>query len=354
MKDKVIKQLKRYELDSFFESFDDMKKWIDSLNEVEKNSIINLDIDNKEIRFSLQFLLDRELLSIEDFPSKIKAITTLKNTENGGCDHLLDNLFNKEFFKSKNFYKDIEMASKMKTARYCLWILGDSIFINSPFHEEDLKLLVESHDVKKELRDNDLSRTVWDNLATIAKNEDSINSPYHRQDMQLIASVDSSRLQSLASYPKHSIGYLAQNSISLNDNRHLVNMKKLVENPEIDFLLYPVMTDENFIESNLYTQLIDEMIEHKNDKFYEILLCIYAIGLDKVSHCITLNLRPGSKDFRDIYWDIKMHKDLDALLENVSERLNVIETTSNDINFKEIETKEKQNVKSRLRRFLRF
>ena len=172
--------------------------------------------------------------------------------------------------------------------------------------------------------------------------------------MQLIASVDSSRLQSLASYPKHSIGYLAQNSISLNDNRHLVNMKKLVENPEIDFLLYPVMTDENFIESNLYTQLIDEMIEHKNDKFYEILLCIYAIGLDKVSHCITLNLRPGSKDFRDIYWDIKMHKDLDALLENVSERLNVIETTSNDINFKEIETKEKQNVKSRLRRFLRF
>ena len=349
MKGKVIKQLKKYELDSFFENFDDMKKWIDSLTEVEKNSIINLDIDNEEIKFSKQFLLDRELLNIKDFPSKIKAITTLKNTENGGCDHLLDNLFNKGFFESENFYKDIEMAAKMKTARYCLWILGDSVFINSPFHEGDLKLLVETYDTKKESHDYDLSEIVWENLATIAKNEDSINSPYHRQDMQLIATVDSSRLQMLDSYPECSVGYLAQNSISLNDNRHLDNMKKLAENPEIDFLLYQVMTDENFIESNLYTQLIDEMIEYKNDKFYEILLCIYAIGLDKTYHCISLNLRPGSEDFRYIYWDIKMHKDVDVLLENVSERLNVI-----DINFKEIELKEKQNIKSRLKSLLKF
>lgn len=351
MDDKVIKQLKRYELDSFFENFDDMKKWIDSLNEVEKNSIINLDIDNKEIRFSLQFLLDRELLSIEDFPSKIKAITTLKNTENGGCDHLLDNLFNKEFFKSKNFYKDIEMASKMKTARYCLWILGDSIFINSPFHEEDLKLLVESYDIKKELHDYDLSEIVWENLATIAKNEASIKSPFHRQDMQLISTVDSSRLQMLDSYPECSIGYLAQNSISLSDNRHLVNMKKLAENPEIDFLLYGVMTDENFIKNNLYTQLIDEMIEYKNDKFYEVLLCIYAIGLDKTYHCISPNFK---SEFNFIFRDILFNKDLSPLLENVSERLNVIDTSFIDIDFKEIETKEKQNIKSRLRRILKF
>ncbi len=328
-----------------------MNKWINSLNEVEKNSIINLDIDNEKIKFSLQFLLDRGLLNIEDFPSKIKAITTLKNTENGGCDHLLDNLFNKEFFESENFYKDIEMAAKMKTARYCLWILGDSVFINSPFHEEDLKLLVESYDIKKELHDYDLSEIVWENLATIAMNEASIKSPFHRQDMQLIATVDSSRLQMLDSYPECSIGYLAQNSISLSDNRHLVNMKKLAENPEIDFLLYGVMTDENFIKNNLYTQLIDEMIEYKNDKFYEVLLCIYAIGLDKTYHCISPNFK---SEFNFIFRDILFNKDLSFLLEKVSERLNVIDTSFIDIDFKEIETKEKQNVKSRLRRFLRF
>lgn len=351
MYDKIIKQLKKYELDNFFENVDDMNKWINSLNEVEKNSIINLDIDNEKIKFSLQFLLDRGLLNIEDFPSKIKAITTLKNTENGGCDHLLDNLFNKEFFESENFYKDIEMAAKMKTARYCLWILGDSVFINSPFHEEDLKLLVESYDIKKELHDYDLSEIVWENLATIAMNEASIKSPFHRQDMQLIATVDSSRLQMLDSYPECSIGYLAQNSISLSDNRHLVNMKKLAENPEIDFLLYGVMTDENFIKNNLYTQLIDEMIEYKNDKFYEVLLCIYAIGLDKTYHCISPNFK---SEFNFIFRDILFNKDLSFLLEKVSERLNVIDTSFIDIDFKEIETKEKQNVKSRLRRFLRF
>ena len=75
------------------------------------------------------------------------------------------------------------MLSKADTARYGLWILGEDTFINSPYHDEDLKLLVETHDTREE---DPLDFVVSDAIATVAGNIDSIKSPHHRSEQLLV------------------------------------------------------------------------------------------------------------------------------------------------------------------------
>ena len=255
----IIEQIKKYELTESFSDVEEFKKWASKLNSVQINNFLSLDIDLEEIRNLRHLLINSDLLNCKDYKQKVDAISTLKNGD--GCWHLYSNICSTNFLKSKNFYKDIEMLSKADTARYGLWIIGKDTFINSPYHDEDLKLLVETHDPNK---DKPLDFVVSDALATVASNLDSIISPYHQADMELIATSGSDCLQMSNSYPEHSLNNLAVNKVSLADKYHLENMQILATNPIASEFLYIIMTDPNFIKGKNYRKEVDALVNAKS------------------------------------------------------------------------------------------
>lgn len=256
---KIIEQIKKYELTNSFSDVETFKKWAAKLNSIQINNFLSLDINLEEIRELKNLLINSNLLSCRDYKQKVTAISKLKN--GNGCWHLYSNICNYNFLKSKNFYKDIEMLSKADTARYGLWILGENNFINSSYHDEDLKLLVETHDTNKEMP---LDFLVSDALATVASNIDSINSPYHQADMQLIATSGSDCLQMSHSYPERSLNNLAVNKVSLADKYHLENMQILATNPIASKFLYMIMTDPKFVKGKNYRMEVEALVNAKS------------------------------------------------------------------------------------------
>lgn len=255
----IIEQIKKYELTETFSDVEEFKKWASKLNSTQVNNFLSLDIGLEEIRELRHLLINCDLLSCQDYKKKVAAISTLKNGD--GCWHLFDAICKPNFLKSKNFYKDIEMLSKADTARYGLWILGEDTFINSPYHDEDLKLLVETHDTREE---DPLDFVVSDAIATVAGNIDSIKSPHHRADMKLIATAGSDCLQMGHSYPEHSLNNLAVNKVSLADKYHLENMQILVTNPIASEFLYIIMTDPNFVKGKNYRKEVEALANAKS------------------------------------------------------------------------------------------
>lgn len=255
----IIEQIKKYELTESFSDVDEFKKWASKLNSTQINNFLSLDIELEEIRELRHLLIDSDLLSCQDYKKKVAAISTLKNGD--GCWHLFDAICRPNFLKSKHFYKDIEMLSKADTARYGLWILGEDTFINSPYHDEDLKLLVETHDTREE---EPLDFVVSDAIATVAGNIDSIKSPHHRADMKLIATAGSDCLQMSHSYPEHSLNNLAIDKVSLADKYHSENMQILATNPIASEFLYIIMTDPNFVKGKNYRKEIEALVNAKS------------------------------------------------------------------------------------------
>lgn len=255
----IIEQIKKYELTESFSDVEEFKKWASKLNSTQVNNFLSLDIDLEEVRDLRYLLINCDLLSCQDYKKKVVAISTLKNGD--GCWHLFDAICKPNFLKSKNFYKDIEMLSKADTARYGLWILGEDTFINSPYHDEDLKLLVETHDTREE---DPLDFVVSDAIATVAGNIDSIKSPHHRADMKLIATAGSDCLQMGHSYPEHSLNNLAVNKVSLADKYHLENMQILATNPIASEFLYIIMTDPNFVKGKNYRNEVEALVNAKS------------------------------------------------------------------------------------------
>ena len=255
----IIEQIKKYELTESFSDVDEFKKWASKLNSTQINNFLSLDIELEEIRELRHLLINCDLLNCQDYKKKVAAISTLKNGD--GCWHLYSNICSPNFLKSKNFYKDIEMLSKADTARYGLWILGEDTFINSPYHDEDLKLLVEAHDTNKE---NPLDFVVSDAIATVAGNIDSIKSPYHQADMKLIATAGSDCLQMRHSYPECSLNYLAVDKVSLADKYHLENMQILSTNPIASEFLYIIMTEPNFVKGKNYRKEVEALAKAKS------------------------------------------------------------------------------------------
>ena len=176
----IITQIRKYELTEEFKDKKEFQKWISKLNTTQIDNLLKLDIPFEEIKKINHLLINENLLNCHDYKQKIIALSTLKNAD--GWYHLFKRLCNPNFLNSKNFYQDIEMLSKAETAKYGLRILGEDSFINSPYHEEDLKLLVESHDTKEE---EPLDFLVYEAIASVASNIDSIKSPYHQEDMKL-------------------------------------------------------------------------------------------------------------------------------------------------------------------------
>ena len=256
---KIINQIKKYELTESFKDVEEFNKWVSKLNNVQIDNFLSLDIDLEEIRELRDLLINSDLLNCKDYKQKVGAISTLKNGD--GCWGLFNVLCKPNFLKSKNFYNDIEMLSRADTARYGLWILGEDTFINSPYHDEDLKLLVETHDTNKE---KPLDFVVSDAIATVACNSDSIKSEYHQADMKLIVTSGSECLQMSHSYPEHSLNNLAVNKVSLADKYHLENMQILATNPIASQFLYIIMTDPNFVRGKNYRKEVEALVNAKS------------------------------------------------------------------------------------------
>ena len=232
-------------------------------------------------------------------------------------------MLNPDFLDSERFYDDIEMLKKAECAQTPLWIIGDSNFINSPYHDEDFKLLLEAKD-----KDENNDHVLWDAIATVSANKDSINSPYHRQDLKTIIKYSSKSLQLSHSYPERCINYLAINPVSLKDKYHLENMEILVNNVQIGNFLYAVMTDKTAINKNDYRKIIDEMVNNKENIRYVFLLCYYAVGEEKSY------LAQGMHNY---LYEIEKYYDMKYLTDLVYEKLNVIDFE--EVNKKELSLK---------------
>lgn len=254
----VIYQIKTYNLTKAFKDEKELKLWLSKLNNMKISNFLSLNISSDDIKFPLGIIVNEDLLNCSDYIQRIEALSKIKNGD--GCWHLFDELCNSNFIKSKNFYKDLEMLSKADTAQYALCVLGKDAFINSPYHDEDLRLIVETHNIE----DEELDYIVLEALATVAGNVDSINSPYHQADMKLIAESGSDCLQMSHSYPERCINALAINKISLNDKYHLENMQILVKNPVVSELLYIIMTDPYIVNGKNYRKEIDALINAKS------------------------------------------------------------------------------------------
>ena len=255
----IINQIKKYSLLESFTDIESFDNWASHLNSTQINNFLSLDIELEEIKDLRHLLINKDLLNCKDYKKRVEAISTIKNTE--GCVHLADAMFKPNFIKSKNFYTDLEKLSKADTARYGLWILSDDVFIHSPYHDEDLKLLVETHDTKEE---NPLDFVVSDAIATVASNKASIKSPYHQTDMELIATSGSDCLQVSHSYPETSLNNLAVNEVSLSDKYHLENMKILATNPIAREFLYNIMTKSEMIKGKCYREEINALVNAKS------------------------------------------------------------------------------------------
>lgn len=257
---KVIEQLKKYNLAKAFEDEENFKSWLTKLNTNQIQNFLSLNIEPDEVENILNILINEEILKCSDYNRRIEAISKLKNGE--GCWHLFDNICNPNFLKSNNFYKDLELIAKADSARCALCVIGEDAFIESPFHDEDLKLIVETRDNNKKQR---IDYIVSEALASVAKNTDSINSKYHQSDMKLMADCGSSCLQTSYSYPESSLNNLATNKVSLNDPFHLENMQILAKCPKANNYLYILMTDLSTINGEHYRKEINALINAKSE-----------------------------------------------------------------------------------------
>ena len=256
---KIIGQLKKYDIVNSFSDKEEVDKWLSSLGTKQINNFISLNINPSEIVFPTDYLINTDLLKCDDYVNRVTAMSKIKNGE--GCWHLFERLFSPNFLNSKNYYKDIEKISKADTCRYALWVINEDVFINSPYHDEDLELIVSARDTSG---DND-DFLVAEALAMVAGDKNSINSPYHREDMKLISESGSECLQMGGSFPDRGINKLAINEVSLKDGFHLENMEILSKDPVSGKQLYNVMTNPNIIKGEYYRKEVELLSQAKSE-----------------------------------------------------------------------------------------
>ena len=276
--EKIILQVKKYELIQSFGTVESLKKWLLSLNSTQTNNFISLNIPLNKVENFKQILVNCDLLNCKDYKKRVDAISTLKNGV--GCWHLFNILCKPNFLNSKNFYKDIEMVSRASTARYALWVLGEDNFINSPYHFEDLKKIVELSDKNTK---EDTYSLIAETLATVAINLDSIQSPYHEADMRLISLMNKKFLKEKCSSSTHSLASLAINKISLSDKYHFKNMQILATNPIANEFLYAIMTDYEMIKGKYYREEVKALLQAKS-KLTANALYHYITNIEKSAH----------------------------------------------------------------------
>lgn len=321
----IIETLNNYDITETFENMEEFNNWFSKLNELQIRNILSLNLDPDLIKFDTELLINLDLLNTVDYLKRVKALVSIKNAE--GWYHLFDRMLNPDFLNSPKFYQDIEILKRAESAQTPLWIIGEKDFIDSPYHDEDFELLVTAKDNSERKLDFVLSEVI----ATVAGNIDSIKSEYHKTDLETIVKYGSDVLQTPHSYPEHSISYLAINKVSLNDRFHLENMELLANNPEIGNYLYPIMTNEEVINKPFYRRIIEEMIEHKDNKYYAFMLCYYAIGYKAAR---------SAQFLEELGFDYQIEKeyDFEELLKKIDEKLNVIDDEFREVSVYELET----------------
>lgn len=252
---KLIYKLKEYGLFKYFKDIEKLSLWLHQLSDEEASRFLSLSIPSEDIVFPKRLLIHKNLLYCEDYLKRIEAMNQLTNGD--GVWHLFDYLCSSNFLHSKNYYRDMSLLKDSDNLRYGLWVIHDDDFIQSPYHEKDLKMILEAKDANGE----ELDFLVASALAKIAKNKDSIQSPYHEEDMKFITKIGSSSLQDSASYPERSVNHLALNKNSLKDKYHLENMKILAENYSIRYYLYPIMTGKEYIHGKYYREEINALVQ---------------------------------------------------------------------------------------------
>ena len=257
---KLFGQIRKYYLSETFDSVDEFEKWLSKLTSKQIRNFNSLEIDPNEILFPKDLLINYNLLSCDDYNKRVEAMSKLKNGD--GCWHLFKRLCSLNFLNSKNYYKDMEIIAKADTARYCLIVINEDAFINSKYHDEDLKMIAFAKDTGKDGEQRDY--VVASALASIAKNSDSINSPYHQEDMKLIANCGSECLSSLGEYPGYGLNRLATNKVSLSDKYHLENMKILAKNLVSSDLLCMIMTNDKIVNGKNYRSEVQALMEAKS------------------------------------------------------------------------------------------
>lgn len=258
----IISQIKKYGLVNVFKTISNFENWMSSINSKQIDNFLSLNIEPKEVENFRNILIDRNLLSCQDYSKKVEAISKLKNGD--GCWHLFHRICNPKFLESRNFYKDIEMISKAETARYCLNALEENLFIDSPYHTEDLKLIVEAKD----------SYTA-EALVDVAQSIFSINSPYHQEDMLLISKADNEHISSKCS--EIGLEYLATNEESLNDKYHLENMHILAEHTNANEELFEIMTCKRIIQGKDYRKEV-EILKNAKSRMNARALYYYIVN----------------------------------------------------------------------------
>ena len=254
----IVDKMKTYNLYEAFKNVDEFDNWLKNLNSKQIKNLISINSYYSYIKFPIELLINKDLLNCDDYLKRIDAISKIKNFD-GLATSLILRLCSPNFLNSKNYYKDIELISKMDSIRYALWIINSDEFINSKYHNEDLKLIVESS-----TEDKNIEFVLKDALAVVAGNKNSINSKYHREDMKLIATSNPNVLQSSHSYPEQSLNNLAINKTSLNDIYHLENMQILSKNPDLSYQLYKAMTNPYIIKGTNYRTEIEVLANSKS------------------------------------------------------------------------------------------
>lgn len=331
----IKNQLLKYNIIDSFLSEEEISRWISRLTKLQIKNILSLDLKPENIKFDSKLLIDNNLLNTKDYLKRINALVSINNAD--GWYHLFDRMLRPEFLNSSKFYQDIETLKQAECAQIPLWIIGESTFINSPYHDEDFELLVTSKDINDKKKDY----VVWDAIATVSKNEESIRSCYHRKDLQTIVRYGSKSLQMSCTYPEGSINNLAVNPISLNYSRHLDDMEILAQNPEIGNFLYAVMTDKNTIRKNNYRRIIREMIDNKENKYYVFMVCYYAIGEKKAIDAQNICVENYFNEIRRLY-------NIEDLLKKIDERINVIDGDYEEIFTYGIECNSKNNIETNI------
>lgn len=283
----IINQIKKYDLTDSFKDKEEFEEWISKLNNHQVRNFLGLELE--ETKFFKHFLINNDLLKCKDYQKKIFAISTLKNSY-----FLYNNICNSNFLKSKNFYKDIEMLSKVDNT-CSLWLLGQNAFIKSPYHQEDLKLLIETNNANKE---NFLDYEVSDALNEVASNINSIKSPYHQADMKLIAKVGVNFSNS-SYWDIENLANLAINEVSLSDKYHLENMQILAKNPIASNFLYKIMTDPVSIKGKNYRKEVEALINAKS-KITAQVLYYYIVNPDRKFMYDTYYFNTFEYDMNDI------------------------------------------------------
>lgn len=263
---KFINQTKKYNLTETFSDIKEFENWLNGLSKKQVDNFNSLNVNPVSILFPKHLLINNNLLNCDDYNRRIDLMMNLKVED--GFYHNFDTLCNPKFLNSKHYYKDMEIMSKFSNVRYALWVIAETSFINSKYHDEDLKLILEAKDI-----DNRSDNLVAECLAEIAVDKNSLKSPYHQEDMKLIATCGSKCLQGAHSFPEHGIDRLAANENSLKDKYHLENMQILAKHHNIDKVLYELMTDAEIINGKYYRTEVDLVANSKSELTALALYC---------------------------------------------------------------------------------